>query len=54
MNSNLIVKGDVALHTLSKLYFICENNKMARWMNMNHFYQLVDKESVPRSYFYKN
>lgn len=29
---------DVVFHSLSKLYFRCENKKMERWMNMNPYY----------------
>jgi len=36
----MIKKGDIVIHTLSKLYFRCENQKMERWMNMNPFYKL--------------
>lgn len=50
---NPIKVSDVVLHTLSKLYLICENKKMARWMNMNPYYKLVPKNSVPQSYFAK-
>ena len=50
----MIVKGDIVFHELSKLYFICENNKMSRWMNMNKYYVLADKNVVEMSYFYKN
>ena len=46
--------GDTVLHELSKLYFICENKKHERWMNMNPYYKLVSKDSVPESYFKKN
>lgn len=46
-----ITKGDIAFYQLSKLYFICENPKMERWMNMNPYYEKVPKESVPTEYF---
>ena len=49
-----ISKGDIVFHKLSKLYFICENEKHVRWMNMNPYYELVSKDSVPESYFKKN
>lgn len=49
----VIVKGDIVLHMLSKLYFICENDQQARWMNMNPYYQLVPSDVVPKSYFAK-
>lgn len=49
----MIQKGDIVLHTLSNLYFICENNKMSRWMNMNNFYIKVDNVTT-KDYFKKN
>jgi hypothetical protein len=44
---------DIVLHTLSGLYFICENGKHERWMNMNHFYKKVSASDVPKDYFTK-
>ena len=49
-----IKKGDIVLHTLSGLYYRCENEKMSRWMNMNPYYKLMPKDIVPESYFKKN
>jgi len=49
-----IVKGDMVLHTLSGLYYMCENNQQARWMNMSPFYQCVPADTMPESYFHKN
>jgi hypothetical protein len=49
-----IAKGDIVLHKLSLLYFICENSKQARWMNMNAYYELASRDSVPESYFAKD
>lgn len=49
----MIKVNDIVLHTLSKLYFICENKKMERWMNMNPYYELMPKDIVPPSYFKK-
>ena len=49
-----IKKGDIVLHELSKLYFRCDNEKMARWMNMNPYYKKVPSDVVPESYFKKN
>lgn len=46
-----ISKGDIVLHQLSKLYFICENAKMEKWMNENKYYKMVLKEVVPKDYF---
>lgn len=34
----MINKGDLVLHKLSRLIFICENGQQERWMNMNPFY----------------
>jgi len=49
-----IIKGDVVLHTLSNLYFICENDQQARWMNLPFaFYIPVPADVVPKSYFDK-
>lgn len=49
----MILVNDIVLHTLSKLYFICENKKMMRWMNMNQYYVKVDPAVVPKGYFHK-
>jgi len=49
----MIQKGDIVKHLLSKLYFICENAKHERWMNMNPFYFKVSKDEVPANYFNK-
>jgi hypothetical protein len=43
----MIKKNDIVLHTLSGLYFECENRKMERWMNMNPFYV---KSVLPAGY----
>ncbi len=45
---------DIVLHTLSGLYFICENNKMERWMNMNPYYEKQNEVKLPETYFRKN
>ncbi len=47
-----IVVGDIVLHTLSGLYYKCENNKHQRWMNENPYYELQDKNVVPPTYFH--
>lgn len=49
----MIVKGDIVLHSLSGLYYECENNKQARWMNMNPFYVVASKQDIPAGYFNK-
>jgi len=36
----MIQVGDTVFHTLSKLCFLCENQKHERWMNMNPYYIL--------------
>jgi len=51
---DLIKVNDIVLHQLSKLYFICENKKMERWMNMSPYYKLMPKGIVPITYFFKN
>lgn len=53
-DSKIIRKGDTVLHQLSGLYFICENTKMERWMNMNPFYIWQPSDVVPPSYHSKN
>jgi len=51
----MIRVGDMVLHKLSQLYFICENKKHERWMNMNSFYVLVPQDVIlPPNYFKKN
>jgi len=50
----MIRVNDIVLHRLSGLYFICENKKQERWMNMSGFYELVDRDSVPKEYFNKS
>lgn len=46
--------GDIVLHSLSGLYFYCENKKHERWMNMNSFYSIAPTDVVDKSYFLKN
>lgn len=50
----MIKVGDVVFHILSGLFYKCENKKHEIWMNLNKYYELVDKHTVPESYFYKN
>lgn len=38
--------GDIVYHQLSKLLFRCENKKMQRWMNMNHYYLKTDLKTI--------
>lgn len=47
------VRGSIVLHELSGLYYICENNKQAMWMNINPYYKLMPPDIVPKSYFQK-
>jgi len=49
----MIKKNDIVLHSLSGLYFICENAKHEKWMNINPFYMIVPKDIVSESYFKK-
>jgi len=51
---SMIKIGDIVLHTLSGNYYRCENKKMEKWMNMNPYYVLVPRDSVPDSYFKKD
>jgi hypothetical protein len=45
--------GDIVLHKLSKLYYICENRKHEKWMNMNPYYVQAKDVSLPQTYFKK-
>lgn len=49
----MIKVKDIVLHELSGLYFICENNKMERWMNMNPCYIVANDAVLPPGYFIK-
>lgn len=49
----MIRTKDTVKHAFSGLYFICENNKQERWMNMNPFYVKVNPSEVPEGYFKK-
>lgn len=49
----MIKKGDIVLHTLSGLYYECENNKQARWMNMNPYYAVASEQDISEGYFTK-
>ena len=49
----MIIVGDIVFHTLSKLYFICENNKQERWMNTNSYYVKANNVTLPSTYFKK-
>lgn len=48
-----IYAGCVVLHTLSGLYYKCEDHKQARWMNSNSFYVLASWSQIPAGYFDK-
>lgn len=50
----MIKVKDTVLHKLSGLYFICENAKQERWMNMNPYYVLATGVILPDTYFRKN
>jgi hypothetical protein len=51
----MIHVGDIVRHELSNLYFICENKKQERWMNMNPYYVRVEpKDWPPKAYFDKH
>lgn len=53
----MIKVNDIVLHELSCLFFICENKKHERWMNMNPYYIKVDNpiiiEELRNGYFKK-
>lgn len=42
----MIKVGDIVLHTLSNLYFRCENKKIEKWMNMNLYYRKTSKIEI--------
>ena len=50
----MIVVKDIVFHELSKLYFICENKKQEKWMNMNPYYIKVSNLELPSDYFKKS
>lgn len=50
----MIKQKDIVLHTLSGLYFICENTKMEIWMNMNPYYIPADRKQISETYFLKH
>lgn len=53
----MIKTKNIVFHELSKLFFVCENSKMERWMNMNPYYRVATTKeitSIPSGYFYKN
>ncbi len=54
LDIKMIQLGDIVLHTISGLYYRCENSKMERWMNMNPYYQVASESDVPESYFKKH
>lgn len=51
-----IKKGDIVRHLPSGLFYICENDRQARWMNdKDAFYVYVYPAShPPKEYFNKN
>jgi hypothetical protein len=49
----MIKVGDIVLHTISGLYYKCENNKQQRWMNMSTFYKVANDIILPPNYFIK-
>lgn len=49
----MIKKGDIVFHKLSNLYYICENSKMERWMNMNPFYEPCSENLILPSLYFK-
>jgi len=52
----MIKVKDIVYHSLSGLYYRCENAKMEKWMNMNNFYRKATEEEVkglPELYFVK-
>lgn len=52
MRENIKVR-DTVYHSLSKLYFICENKKQEKWMNENKYYSKSNIE-LPNNYHKKN
>lgn len=43
--------GEIVLHSLSGLYYICENKKHQKWMSYNSFY--VKASSPPSMEYFK-
>lgn len=51
----MIKMKDIIYHSLSGLYFYCENKKMEKWMNMNKYYIIPKENEIPGpEYFRKN
>jgi len=50
----MVKKGDYVFHQLSKLYYLCENDKHVKWMNANSFYIIASKDEIPNDYFNKS
>ena len=48
-----IKKGDNVYHSLSGLYYICENKKDVKWMNENKYYS-KSIVKLPEDYHKKN
>lgn len=48
-----IKKGDTVYHSLSGLYYICENKKHEKWMNENKYYS-KSMIKLPEDYHKKN
>lgn len=45
---------DIVLHTISGLYYKCENYKQAKWMNdESSFYVKCNRKDIPTDYFNK-
>jgi hypothetical protein len=49
----MIKVRDIVKHTISGLYFICENAKQEKWMNSHPIYIKVDPKEIPNGYFKK-
>ena len=50
----MIKKGDIVFHAWSFLYYICENNQQAKWMNENEYYVRCNDAVLPDTYFVKS
>ena len=49
-----IIVRDIVIHTISGLYYKCENNKQERWMNDPlSFYEKYNYLNIPTEYFNK-
>lgn len=51
MTEERIKVSNVVFHSLSGLYYQCENKKQEIWMNANPYYTLAVNVNLPEFYF---